>query len=143
MPMLSKPSSAARVAVLYVTLGTLIDVWSGVWLWYLSNHPPSHESLYYWCWCFLLTGAALVVIGLGIGQISRAARHAELPPEEVTAASAQAEIEAAARAPMIAPVNGAAPVAPTAQLVSTPGAVAATPVVAPVATVGREQPVKP
>jgi hypothetical protein len=132
MPIISKPSFAARAAIIYVTLGTLINVWSGVWLYYLHNHPPERDALFYWAWCFLLTGVALTVIGLAVGQIGRAARHAELPPEEVTAATAQAELSAAARAPIVAPVNPAeplaVPVAPTATVVppASPAAPAAT-----------------
>lgn len=126
MPILSNPSFAARTAVIYITTGALIDVWSGIWLWYLRNtHSEMHTS-WYWCYGFLFTGLTLILIGCAIGRIGRSARNAELPPEEVTGAVAQAEQNAAARAPMIAPVNpmmarpvmpNTAPVAPIAPIV--------------------------
>ncbi len=130
MPILSKPSSAARMAVIYVTLGALTLVWSGIWYWYLQTHPPGpeRESLYYWCWGFILTGAVLFLIGITLGQIGRAARHAELPPPEATPVEATAEINAASRAPIVAPVNPAMPVATSMGAAVMPGAVPAQPV---------------
>src|SRR5947209_18751229 len=55
MALLTKPSSAARTALVYITAGALIDVWTGIWLWWLSDHPAS-ESTYFWAYGFLLTG---------------------------------------------------------------------------------------
>src|SRR5205823_8454952 len=91
----------------------------------------------YWCFGFFLTGVTLLVIGLALGRIGRAARHAELPPPEVTQAEAQAEQNAAARAPIVAPTNPATPLgAPPVQgahpgVPGVPTAPAATPVAAP------------
>jgi hypothetical protein len=79
-PILSKPSGSARTAVAYITLGALMGVWSVIWFWYLHNNPPPGYA-YYWCTGLLFTGLVLMVIGFTIGQIGRAARHAELPPE--------------------------------------------------------------
>lgn len=119
MALLSKPSFAPQTALVYITVGALTDVWSGLWYWYLSKHPPVSDSTWWWCYGFLLSGLALLIIGLFLGQIGRSARHAELPPEEVTPAAAKAEMNAAARAPMVAPINPVQPVqAPTAQIVS-------------------------
>jgi len=109
MPILSYPSPAARTAVIYITLGVLTGVWSGIWYFFMRSHPPDADSTWYWCYGFLLTGLALVVIGLAIGRIGRSARHAELPPDEVTTTVANTEQTAAARAPVIAPVNPAIP----------------------------------
>jgi hypothetical protein len=109
MPLLSRPSFSAYAALMYITVGLLTDVWSGIWYWYLRNYEPADSTTWYWCYGFLLTGLALLVIGLLIGPIGRAARHAELPPHEVTPAEARTQQEAAARAPMIAPANPAAP----------------------------------
>jgi hypothetical protein len=105
MPILSRPSSAAPTAVLYVTAGALIQVWTVIWYWYLYNHPPLHDATYYWCYGFFLTGLTLFIIGLTLGRIGRAARHAELPPAEATPAAKKAELDAAARAPVVAPTN--------------------------------------
>jgi hypothetical protein len=131
MIMLSKPSSAARTALIYITAGALIDVWTGIWLWWMSQHPPANESTYFWAYGFLLTGATLLVIGFGLGRIGRAARHAELPPEEVTDAVKKAELDAAARAPVAVPAaNPAVP-----PLLSTPPV--AQPLASSSAAVGR------
>jgi hypothetical protein len=37
-PILSRPSNAARTAVLFITVGALTDVWSGIWWMYLIRH---------------------------------------------------------------------------------------------------------
>lgn len=136
MAILNRPTSAAKTAILYITVGALLNVWSGVRFVYLNNHDTGqYTTEYYWCAGLFLSGITLLIIGLALGRIGRAARHAELPPEEVTAAAAQAEQNAAARAPVIAPVNpalsaavpGTTPVAPTA-----PVGVGAAPIVQPV-----------
>jgi hypothetical protein len=110
MPVMSKPSPAARTALVYITVGTLAVIWTIIWHFYLRNYPPETDVPYYFCYGFLVSGIALVVIGLAVGQIGRSARHAELPPPEVTPTEAQIDQTAAARAPMVAPVNPAAPV---------------------------------
>jgi hypothetical protein len=107
MSILSRPSSTALAAVIYITIGALTGVWSGIWYAYLRNSPPDNEFIWYWCYGFLLTGLTLFVIGLLIGRIGRSARHAELPPEEVTAAVVKVDQDAALRAPVIAPINPA------------------------------------
>jgi hypothetical protein len=113
MSILSKPAPTALAAIGYVTVGALTLVWSGIWYAYLRHSPPDSDFTWYWCYGFLLTGLTLFVIGLMIGRIGHSARHAELPPEEVTAAVTTVDQDAAARAPVIAPVNpaGAAVVA--------------------------------
>lgn len=65
----------ARAALIYLTLGALTEVWSGVWLWYLYGHtPPPADGIWYLCYGFLLTGLALLVIGLLILGVHRAGR---------------------------------------------------------------------
>ena len=124
MPMLSKPSKEARAALVYITLGALIDVWSAIWyFWLLNRRDEVSDSTWFWCYGFLLTGLTLLIIGFAIGQIGRSARKAELPPEEASATVANADQKAAARAPMVAP-NPGQPVAPQAQNVAPPGQVA-------------------
>jgi hypothetical protein len=83
-PTLSKPSSAASASLFYITVGALLTVWSGIWYLYLRNNPPGHQIYHYLCYGFLGTGLVLLVIGVILGPLSRFARHAELPPTEVT-----------------------------------------------------------
>lgn len=81
-PLLSLPSAFARSALFYTTAGALIEVWSGVWFWYLWEHPPRTGAPWYWCYGFLFTGLLLLVIGMLVGNIGRKAREAELPPPQ-------------------------------------------------------------
>ena len=107
MPLMSKPASEAKIALLFVTLGSVMLVWSGVWYLYQHNQegagtPPWEE---YTCYGSLGTGAVLLIIGLAVGRIARAARQAEMPPEEITHAEGQIAHEAASRAPIVTPVG--------------------------------------
>ncbi len=139
MPILSKPSSAARTAVMYITLGAIMVVWTSVWYLYLNRHGGS-DLAYFTDYGFFFTGLVLILIGITIGRIGRSARHAELPPEvnkhEETAEPAVAtpQPQQPASAPMppgyvammpgmpqpMAPVQGGAVVPPVAQ-VAPPG----------------------
>src|SRR5438132_7291401 len=108
MPILSKPSQAARVAVIYITIGALLTVWTVVWYLYLRNHNPEEPTTsgtYYVCYGLFFSGLVVMAIGFAIGRIGRAARHAELPPPEAQPAVENAEQNAAARAPVVASVN--------------------------------------
>ena len=83
MAILSSQSESARVSLIYITLGSLIDIWTGVYWWIDVRGRPESEitaSTYFWLSGFFLTGLALIVIGLAIGRIGRAARHAEVAP---------------------------------------------------------------
>ena len=81
MPMLNKLSGAFPTALIYITVGTLIDIWTIVSL--VFNAPQT----YFWVVGFLMTGLALLVIGLLLGQFGRTDRTAELAvPEQVAAA---------------------------------------------------------
>src|SRR3954452_19123997 len=96
-PLMSKPSGAAPATLVYITLGAIMTVWSGIWFMYLNNNPPSFQAIKYICYGFLITGIVLLVIGIILGPISRWARHAELPPAEATNTAVQTEQAAAAR----------------------------------------------
>ena len=101
--------SAARTALVYITVGALVIIWTGVWYVYLYNNPPETNSVYYWCTGFLMTGLAMVFIGLGLDRIGRSARHADLPPEGVALAVVNPHSNAAVAAPVVAPANSTAP----------------------------------
>ena len=105
MWLVNQTSTAARTALIYITVGALTVIWTVMWYVYLFNNPSETQSAYYWCTGFLVTGVALVFIGLGLRRIGRSARHADLPPAEVPAAAVNlqptvATVPAAALAPV-------------------------------------------
>jgi len=79
MLFMPKTSSPAQTALVYITVGTLTLVWTGIWYLYLLNHHPESDAVFYWVGGLTLTGLTLVVIGLTVGHIGRAARPAESP----------------------------------------------------------------
>ena len=133
MAMMTQPSFGPRTAVMYVTTGALLVVWTGVW--YVSNHNgASPQMTSFWIPGLFLSGLALLAIGMFLGPLGRAARKAELPPAEATNAEARIQQTAAARtAPVaITPSPGTA-VPGNGTNVKPAPAVAAAPA-APVAT---------
>lgn len=72
----SRHTRGARVAVIYITLGALIVIWSGIWCVNLLNDPARGDNALSWCYGLLLTGATFVLIGLAIGWIGRSGRSA-------------------------------------------------------------------
>jgi hypothetical protein len=105
MPLMSKPSEEAKIAIVFVTTGALVLVWSGVWFWFQHDHPDTPQWQSYVCYGTLGSGLVLLAIGLLLGQIARAARQAELPPAEITPAKHQVSEEAAGRAPIVTPTG--------------------------------------
>jgi hypothetical protein len=116
---MSQPSSAAKTSLAYITIGSLLVVWTTIWYWYLRANPEGVQtSTWYICYGLLASGAVLLVIGLAVGQIGRSARHAELPPPEVKPQEAKID-QIAARpvvaqpgAPVVASQPGSVPPAP-------------------------------
>ena len=101
-------SSAARTSLAYITVGALLVIWMGVWGVYLLNNVPDREGLRYLCLGLLISGMALIVIGLATGRIGGAARNAD---------AIQAVI-----APPPADLPDSQPLTATAQPVSTDAA---------------------
>ena len=110
----NQPSAAARTALVYITVGALTVIWTGVWYVYLRNHPPENGTIYYWCGGFMVTGITLTLIGLALGRIGRAAQRADLPPQQVPHPSD-------AEAPTAVVVPGQTVTAPAGPVVVTPG----------------------
>ena len=81
MPILTKPSSAPRTALTYITIGALLTIWPAV---LLVKSPPHTQLGSIITLGVLLSGIVLMAIGFMVGQIGRSARNAELPPREVT-----------------------------------------------------------
>lgn len=114
MAILSHPAFGPRVALGYITVGSLMDVWTAVWYFTIIRPQGGPQSEYTWFWLIglFLTGLTLVILGALLGPIGQAARRAELPPSEVIAAEAQVQRMAAANPHPAVPA--AAGVAPTA-----------------------------
>lgn len=104
MAMLSKPAFGPRTAIIYITVGALIDVWTTVWYFaFARDEGGMTRNTQFWLWGFFLTGLTLILVGVLLGHIGRAARRAELPPPETTPAEAQIQTTAAAHPnPMVA-----------------------------------------
>ena len=102
MAILTTPSAAFPTSLIYITLGTLIDIWTVA---SLVFYPPTSDWGYFLVVGLVVTGLALLIIGLLLGPIGRAARTAELPPTEVTSAVEQVEQTAAANPPALVAVN--------------------------------------
>lgn len=103
MPILSKPAFGPRTAIIYITVGALIDVWTVVWYLAFARGEVMTRNTQFWLWGFFLSGLTLVIVGVLLGHIGRAARRAELPPPETTPVEAQIQTTAAAHpSPMVA-----------------------------------------
>src|SRR5262245_17507918 len=117
MPLVTKTSPAAQTALYYITAGALVLVWSGVWLVWLWGHTDSSSTSYYFCTGTILTGLALLVIGLLLGPIGKASKPAEQPAEVAVQTDRQDDGTVTTSAPAPAgavPQPVATPVAPTA-----------------------------
>ena len=112
MAMMTK-SPAARTALIYVTLGALTIIWTSVWLLYMTSHPPSSDSTYYFAGGLMATGVTVLVLGLVLGRIGRSAQSAELPPPELQAPAPGVQINTPTAPAVSSPVaSGPAPAAP-------------------------------
>ena len=120
MPLLSKPAFGPRTAIIYITIGSLIDVWTAVWYMTYARDNEGNISRNTWFWLagLFLTGLTLIIIGFFLGRIGRAARKAELPPSEAQHDEAMIQQTAAAvphpvvggAVPGMGAMAGAAPV---------------------------------
>jgi hypothetical protein len=123
MGMLSNPAFGPRVALIYVTAGALIDVWTLVYYFTVARDRELNNVTWFWLSGLFLTGLTLVVLGLVLGPLGRAARKAELPPAEATHSEAAIQAKAASTPHPVMP--GAMP---------APGATQPTPAPAPQVT---------
>jgi RsiW-degrading membrane proteinase PrsW (M82 family) len=84
MTILTRPSFGPRTALIYVTVGMLINVWTLVW--YFTHENYRSATTHFWVIGLVLTGLTLVILGLLLGRLGQAARAAELPPAEAVRA---------------------------------------------------------
>jgi len=115
------------MAVGFITVGALMDVWTTIWyLFYLRDNPSVDRRFY--CLGLFLSGLVLMLIGLAVRRIERSARQAEVAPPVPGAAvmpPAGAGAMVAPSAMPAAPAGTAAPMMPmNGQVVAqVPGAV--------------------
>lgn len=132
MSMLSNPAFGPRVALIYVTVGALIDVWTAVYYFTVARDREITNVTWFWLSGLFLTGLTLIVLGLVLGPLGRAARKAELPPPEAAPSEAAIQSRAAGTPHPVAPgamLGATQPIpAPPAQ-VTYP--VPASPIIAP------------
>ena len=105
-------SPAARTALVYVTIGSLVLVWTAVWSSWTVNYPPEGRGLYYILGGLFASGLTLLVIGLGVGRLGSSARHADNPAIVVAPGampSAGAVVAPATPETVVAPAPAVAP----------------------------------
>lgn len=108
MSMLTNPAFGPKVALIYVTVGAMIDVWTAVYYFAygrsrMSDGNGDDNTIWFWVVGFFLTGLVLIILGLVLGPLGRAARESELPPKDATNNEAQIKSQAAANPnPMVA-----------------------------------------
>jgi hypothetical protein len=116
MPVLSQPSFAPRAALIYITVGVIIGIFTGTyWFFYVRGLPvdePGLRTTLFWVVSFFLLGLTLMLIGFFLGRIGRAARHAELPPPEAMTTEKKVEQQAATNPAGVNPMMTGVPVAP-------------------------------
>jgi hypothetical protein len=121
MRLYNQSSTTARTALIYITLGALIVIWAGVWYVALHNNPPENPTAYYWCAGFIVTGLALVGLGVVVGRIGQPTQLAALPPEGVPVAMVIPQPIATTPAPVqTAPKANGVLVTPDGQVVNAP-----------------------
>jgi hypothetical protein len=74
----------AKLAVSYITCGTLMIVWSVIWLVYLTVHFDVSGWVYI-ATGIILSGIAVVLIGLSLGNIGKEANRDEAAAHDVDA----------------------------------------------------------
>lgn len=71
----------AKLAISYITAGTLLVVWSIIWLLYLTL-PLDVSGTVYLATGVVLSGISVVVIGMKVGDIGREANVDEDEPDD-------------------------------------------------------------
>lgn len=78
LEILRDQSKSAAGAILYVTIGTLLVIWSGLWYYFfLMGEPNAPKEQMFACLGIILSGIAVASIGLLFGLISRGAKAAD------------------------------------------------------------------
>ena len=76
--LLRNQSKSAAGAITYVTIGTLLTIWAGLWYYYFIMPDPNAPTWQrFACTGVLLSGLAVAAIGLLFGLIGRRAKAAD------------------------------------------------------------------
>jgi hypothetical protein len=109
-----QPSPSTGISIVYITVGVLLTIWAAVWYYFLKHQDvSSYNWRYFVCIGLFFSGLAIGIIGLLVGQIGRAAQHADVPVGQVTAATVQPTNTAGQTIPAASPAP-AQPAPPTA-----------------------------
>jgi hypothetical protein len=117
-----KQATSAKMAIIYITVGALMDVWTVIYFIYLRRHNETDDTTFLWVEGFFATGVVLMLIGFGLGWIGRFAKQAEVSAPPPTINTGLGAMPAATvTQPVVAAVSTtpAAP-APPAPSISTP-----------------------
>jgi len=79
-----KQATSATMAIVYITVGALMDVWTVIYYIYLNRHGAD-DTTYLWVEGFFASGIVLMGIGFALGAIGRSAKQAEVsaPPPQI------------------------------------------------------------
>lgn len=126
MPLLSHPAFGPRASLVYITVGSILDIVVACWfIFMVDKSQPFEENrvTYFVLTTLFLIGLTLLVIGLMLGRIGQAARRSELPPPEAVAPEVAVQQNAA-----VVPVpTGGVPLAAAPVMPAAPTATAAVP----------------
>ncbi len=85
-----QPSPSTGIAIMYITVGILLTIWSSVWYYFLHHQDQAvSDWKYFVCYGLFFSGLALLTIGLLVGRIGREAQHADIPVGQMTSATVQ------------------------------------------------------
>lgn len=116
MPILSHPAFGPRAALVYITVGAILDIVVACYYVFMvdkSQPFEEHRITYFVLTTLFLIGLTLLTIGVLLGRIGQSARRAELPPPEAVNVEAAVQQQQAAVG-VVPPGTVAAPVAPVA-----------------------------
>jgi hypothetical protein len=96
-----QPSASTGTAILFITVGVLMAIWSAVWYFFLARAelaPPQWK--WYVCAGLFFSGLAIMVIGILVGRIGQEAKQADstvgavTPPQVVAQAPPVVQVPA-------------------------------------------------
>ena len=141
LELLRRPSRSAAGAILYVTIGTLMVIWAGLWYWYFlmpQQNPPALQR--FMCVGIILSGFSIGIIGLLFGQIGREAKLADNAVGVASASPGVSVVAGGVMPPVVMgePIASAVPTA-AVPIAGSPPSVATTASPRPIREVARAE----